>query len=193
MQKKTYTSGEVADLLGIPARTARRYLADGKIPAQQNPITGTWTIHHDVLLEFMKAHNLDTSSLDEAYRVMVVDDEPSIVTLVTRTLQRSDLNVAIESSTNGYDALIMLGNMTPHLVVLDSRMPGTDGRQVLEAIRKNTRTHDARILVISGFPQDLEDMLALGADQALAKPFKPEELLDIAYTLLTKGIKNQHN
>jgi excisionase family DNA binding protein len=58
MEKTTLTSGQVARLLGISPRTARRYLTQGRIPAEQNPLTGRWRVTREALLAFMHEHNL---------------------------------------------------------------------------------------------------------------------------------------
>jgi len=178
MPKDTYTSGQVAELLGIPARTARRYLTTGKIPAQQNPITGTWKIGKDDLRKFMEKYQLDTSALTAPPKVLVVDDDATIVNLVVRSLEKSQYRFDIDSTTDGYEALIKVGKEAPSLVILDVQMPGTDGKQVLKVIKENEHTQSVRILVITGYPDYIDEMKALGADDGMAKPFKPFDLIE---------------
>ena len=52
------TSGQIAQLLGISARTARRYILLGKIPAERNPITGRWKVTREALRDFLAEHGL---------------------------------------------------------------------------------------------------------------------------------------
>lgn len=191
-KKETFTSGQVAEMLGIPARTARRYLSMGKIPATQNPITGTWTITREALVRFMQQHKLDTSVLANPSRIIVVDDEPAVLKFITKTLNRSDRNFIVDATSNGYDAMIKIGTTSPDLICLDIHMPGMDGKKVLKAIKKNPSTSNVKVLVVTGYPGEIDDMLQLGADDALAKPFKPNELLDKILALIPKtGQKGQ--
>ncbi len=60
--KTTYSSGEAARFLGIPARTLRRYLTRGWIAASQNPITGSWVIPRASLLAFLRQRGLQPFS-----------------------------------------------------------------------------------------------------------------------------------
>ena len=177
MAKETYTSGQVADLLGIPARTARHYLTTGKIPAVQNPITGTWTIRREDLLSFMKQYNLDVSRLNNPSRVLIIDDEPAVVKFIARTLERSKYDFRVDTTMNGYDAMLKLGATIPDLVCLDIQMPEMDGREVLKAIKRTEGTEKVKVLVITGYPEAIEDMKQLGADDAMTKPLNPVDLL----------------
>ena len=63
MEQDTLSSGQVAKLLNISSRTIRRYLIQGRIAAQQNPVTGRWRVSRDALWSFMKRYNL-ISALD---------------------------------------------------------------------------------------------------------------------------------
>lgn len=175
--KDSYTSGRVAELLGIPARTARRYLTTGKIPATQNPITGTWKIDKKDLIDFMRQYNLDTSELTSPPKVLIVDDDPSVVKLVAKSLQKSKYKLDVDTTTDGYEALIRLGKSIPDLIILDVQMPGTDGKQILKVIKENDEMKDLKILVVTGYPDFIDEMKDLGADDGLAKPFTPLDLI----------------
>lgn len=63
MTRSSYTSGEVAKVLGIPSRTVRRYLQLGKIPAIQNPLTRRWRVRHVDLRDFMENHDSSLGDL----------------------------------------------------------------------------------------------------------------------------------
>jgi len=58
LTKTSYTSGEVARVLGIAPRTARRYIATGQLHAEQHPMTRRWTVSDEALREFMQRYNL---------------------------------------------------------------------------------------------------------------------------------------
>ncbi len=186
--KDHFTSGDVAQLLGIPSRTVRRYLTSGKIAAVQNPITGTWSISRDALVAFMVQHDLDTGILVNDCKVLIVDDDESVLHFVSRALQRSKWSMDVESVSSGYDALIKLGMKLPDIVILDLHMPGTDGRQVIEAIRGNEETRNIKIMVISGYPDEMRLLPNGSVDYVLGKPFGINELYSAFSKLLSRGL-----
>lgn len=177
LNKATYSSGEAATLLQVPARTLRRYLTIGRIRGKQNPITGTWTIDREDLLAFMKRFHLDTEALVAPPRVLVVDDEVLVTDFVQKTLRRQHPDWQTDVCNNGYEALMKIGSFGPKLLILDIHMPGTDGREVLKVVKSKPETSAIKVLTISGYPSDFEGMLRLGADDTLVKPFAPEALL----------------
>ncbi len=177
--EKYFSSGEVAKLLDLPRRTVAHYLKTNVLPGIQHPISGTWKISYPDLLTFLRERKLDSSILGQAPSVLVVDDEPEVLKIVERSLAKSSLRFSsVTGTTNGYEAMIKLGAMVPDLVILDVQMPGMDGRQVLSAIRQDERTRYLKVLAITGYPEFLDEMLALGADGALSKPIKAPALIE---------------
>ena len=107
-------------------------------------------------------------------RVLVIDDEAELRTLLGRILGRAGFEV--RTATDGPSALRQLFEERPDVVVLDVTMPGMDGWQVLERIRDLT---DVPVLMLSGRGDELEKVrgLRLGADDYVAKPFGRQELV----------------
>ncbi len=110
-------------------------------------------------------------------RVLVVDDDENILPVIIGFLETTDLNLKIESTTNGYDACIKFGIFAPDLVILDIVMRGFDGIEVLKKIQENPHKNLAKILVMSGHSQYMDEAMHLGADDFLLKPFKANELI----------------
>jgi PAS domain S-box-containing protein len=135
---------------------------------------------------------LATSSLAQVdpntcgIQVLVVDDDKDLIETVTKALENSGMHLVIETTTNGYDACIRVGKMVPDLVVLDVSLPNHDGCEVLKLIKRSPHTRDSRVLVISGDEQRLAEMMALGADSSLVKPFAPVDLVDQVQALLSR-------
>jgi DNA-binding response OmpR family regulator len=105
--------------------------------------------------------------------IMVVDDEPLITKLVEAILQEAGYFVT--TANNGNAALEMLEKNVPDLILLDIRMPGLDGYQVLEIIRK---TSDVPVLMVTAVHEEeaVARTLDLGADNFIEKPFLPRIL-----------------
>ncbi len=119
-------------------------------------------------------------------QVLVVDDDKDLIETVTKALENSGMHLVIETTSDGYDACIRVGKTVPELVVLDVCLPNHDGREVLKLIKSSPHTRNSKVLVISGDEQRLAEMLALGADSSLVKPFAPAELVDQVQELLSR-------
>jgi DNA-binding response OmpR family regulator len=107
-------------------------------------------------------------------RVLVVDDEPAIRDLVGSYLRNDGFEVV--EAVDGEDALARFGECTPDLVVLDLRLPGVSGLDVLREIR---RTSAVYVIVLTARAEEADKLvgLELGADDYITKPFSPRELV----------------
>lgn len=106
-------------------------------------------------------------------KILVVDDEASICQIIETRLRMAGYDVA--TTTDGDEALKLLHSFNPDLIVLDIIMPGTDGLQVCQEIRKEMMTP----IIILTAKSDVNDRIAvleLGADDYMVKPFSPREL-----------------
>ena len=110
-------------------------------------------------------------------RVLVVDDEPDIAALVAYHLARTGYRVS--TAATGGDALAAAVRERPALVVLDLMLPDRSGLDVLERLRADEATRAVAVLVLTarGSEADRIRGLSLGADDYLAKPFSPQELV----------------
>ncbi len=106
--------------------------------------------------------------------VLVVDDEPTIVDVVRSYLENSGYNV--QEAFNGKDALSLFEKVQPHLVILDLMLPDVSGEEVCGQIRKKSRIPIIMLTAKVG-EEDVIDGLGLGADDYVAKPFSPRQLV----------------
>ena len=118
-------------------------------------------------------------------RILVVDDEESIVRMIENMLRNFDLKLEVKSSLSGFEALVIAGEFKPNLVILDIHLADVEGEQVLLSLRQR----DFKILAISGDVPLLTEVAKQGADDYLAKPFMPNDLLDKVQFLLGIGPK----
>lgn len=117
--------------------------------------------------------------------ILIVDDEPRIRDFVRMNLEMEHYHV-LEAS-NGLEALEELREKLPDLVVLDVMMPEMDGFEALRAIRE-VSTVPVIILTVRQSEQDRIHGLDLGADDYIAKPFSPRELLSRIRALLRRSL-----
>ena len=112
-------------------------------------------------------------------KIMVVDDEPDTVGLVTLVLESEGHEVM--PAYNGKDALDMLNYAKPDLILLDIMMPDIDGWDVYRSIRENSETKDIPVVMLTAKAQSIDKMIGLhviGADGYITKPFGRRELVD---------------
>jgi two-component system response regulator MprA len=107
-------------------------------------------------------------------RVLVVDDDPSVVHSVAAALRRDGHQV--QALTNGLEALERLGGTSFDSVVLDVLMPGLDGLEVCRTLRARGDLTPILMLTARDLVADRVDGLDAGADDYLVKPFAVEEL-----------------
>jgi DNA-binding response OmpR family regulator len=107
-------------------------------------------------------------------RILVVDDEQSIRTIVEYALR--DAGFEVLSAARGDDALALVRRDPPDLVVLDLMLPGMDGLEVCRRIRAE---RSVPIIILSARGEELDKVLGLelGADDYVTKPFSPRELV----------------
>ena len=108
-------------------------------------------------------------------RILVVDDEPSIVDLLREALRYAGFSVT--STDNGPDAVRLARESRPDLIVLDVMMPGCDGLEVVRRLRGDGDRIPVLFLTARDAPQDAIAGLTVGADDYVTKPFSLGELV----------------
>jgi two-component system phosphate regulon response regulator PhoB len=110
-------------------------------------------------------------------RVLVVDDEPDITALVAYHLAKAGYRVSTAAS--GTEALRAAREERPDLVILDLMLPGRSGFDVLAELRAQAETKEMGVILLTARKDEPDRIkgLSLGADDYLAKPFSPQELV----------------
>ncbi len=115
--------------------------------------------------------------------ILVVDDEPSILEVVTLYLQRAGFQV--ETARNGTEALQRLTEQLPDLLVLDLMLPGVDGIEITRRVRALGNTP---IIMLTARKEETDRIIGLemGADDYVVKPFSPQELVSRVRAVLRR-------
>jgi len=127
----------------------------------------------------------DTEAAGRAGRVLVVDDEPNICTLLSATLRLTGFDVRI--ATGGRDALIAAEEYQPDLVVLDVMLPDLDGFQVAQRLRASGVPVPVLFLTARDAVEDRISGLTVGGDDYVTKPFSLEEVVLRIRAILRRG------
>jgi CheY-like chemotaxis protein len=119
-----------------------------------------------------------------AKKVLVVDDNEDSVRILVKTLQSAGYSV--QFARDGIEAILMIRNEGPDLVLLDIMMPRMDGFEVCQAVKANSKTKHIPIVMVTG-KTDFDSRykaLKLGASDYLMKPIRPFETIQKVKTYL---------
>jgi len=118
--------------------------------------------------------------------ILIVDDEPNVVVPIQFLMEQQGYRVMI--AERGEDALDLIYQYKPDLVLLDIMLPGIDGYEVCEIIRLNPNYRKVKIIFLTarGREEEIAKGLALGADAYITKPFSNTELVAKVKALLEK-------
>ena len=120
-------------------------------------------------------------------KILIADDEPSIVAAVEFLLKRNGYDVCV--ARDGEEALRLIETSHPDLVLLDVMMPQKSGYEVCARMRERADWRDIKIIMLSARGRDAEVSrgLAAGADVYVIKPFSTRELMAKIKELLDQG------
>ncbi len=112
-----------------------------------------------------------------ATRILVVEDEPDIAEVLKFNLERAGFAVSVER--RGDSALEAIRRRPPELVVLDLMLPGLDGLELARLLKRDPATSGLAIVMLTAKGEELDRIvgLELGADDYIAKPFSPREVV----------------
>jgi DNA-binding response OmpR family regulator len=110
-------------------------------------------------------------------RVLVVEDDPDIAQLLVHYLGKAGFGA--ETVAGGREALAAITARPPDLLVLDLMLPQVDGLEICRIVRANDATAELPIIMLTARAEESDRIvgLELGADDYLAKPFSPNELV----------------
>lgn len=110
---------------------------------------------------------------DGAATILVCDDDPSLRELVRAVLGP---RYRFVEASDGIEALALVRELKPDLIVLDVMLPGLSGIEVLEALRLDDELRSIRVVVITAWSHAEIEAQVAGADRFVSKPFDPDDL-----------------
>ena len=118
--------------------------------------------------------------------ILVVDDDPEIVTLLATRLTKRGYKVA--TAADGTSALDIAKRDRPDLVLLDVMMPGKSGWEVARALKQDPVTHEIKIVMVTAIGEQVNELTSplYGADAYIDKPFEFERLERVISGLIAK-------
>jgi DNA-binding response OmpR family regulator len=116
--------------------------------------------------------------------VLAVDDDPAVLRIIESQLTRHDF--VVKTAASGEEALRMLQEFTPAVLILDVMMDGISGYDLCHVVKRDPRLQDVPVIFLTsrGTPQDYMTGHELGAVIYMVKPLKAEKLVNIVQMLI---------
>jgi excisionase family DNA binding protein len=186
--EKPLTTGEIAELCHVHLRTVLQWIHDGKLKAYRTPGNHS-RVKVDDYIAFLKQYNMpipdSLSARGNSRKVLVVDDDVNMINSLKRLL-RKEQSFEIDVAYDGFEAGIKLLLFKPDLVILDMKMPGMNGFEVAQKIKRSANCEHTRIIGVSAYFEeaDKQRLLDMGVDSCFDKPFNSSDLLNKVNELL---------
>jgi len=174
-QKENYdsdylTTGEAARHCQVSIPALKRWIRDRRLVAFKTP-GGHYRIELKEFQRFLQQHGMPAYPAQSPQaRILIVDDEPTIVDVLVDLLAGDPRGFKLETATDGYEALVKVGAFKPSLVILDVHMPLLDGMEVCRRLKASPETRAIKILGITGYSDMIPTLREAGADACLSKP-----------------------
>ena len=178
--KTVFTTGEVANVCKVSQQTVIRCFDSGRLQGFRVPGSRFRRIPRDSLITFMKTNGIPLDHLESGKkRILVVDDDAAIIDMFTELLER-DGRFEVKTASTGYDAGLLTEQFKPDIMLLDFKLPNINGNVVCRTVRSNPSFEQMKIIIISGVadPDEVNELLASGANEFIRKPFDINSVID---------------
>ncbi len=127
--------------------------------------------------------------MSDKIKILIIDDEIKFLNSIAKRLEMREFDVT--KAINGHEAVEAARNDKYHLALLDLKMPGMDGKEVLEILKKEHKFLEVIILTGHGSLDSSVECTKLGAFNYLPKPYELEKLLDILKLAYEERLKKK--
>lgn len=176
MIKETYTTFEISQFCNVFITTVSNWVDEGKLPAYRTP-GGHRRVKRQDLLIFLEKYGMPVPHElleSQEKKILIVDDNPETVEMLKSLLKTQNANYIIRTADNGFEAGKQVVSFHPDLLILDVVLPGWNGIQVCQNLRRDPATRDIRVIVMTGHDgmDSHEEFMRLKVDAFMEKPFE---------------------
>ena len=188
MSRKSFlTTFEISQICEVNPTTVQNWVKGKKLKAYVTP-GGHRRVRREDLISFMREFGMPipTQLGGAPTFILIVDDEKDIIDLLTLLLRDGNKKIEIAGAQSGVEALLIIGERKPDLLILDIMMPGMNGIEVCQRLKSTPVTKQIKIVAMSGAadPAIRQEALAAGADLYFAKPIDMITFRDRCFNLL---------
>lgn len=196
VHKKPMNVGLVAKICHVSKKTVLNWIYKDALKAYTT-YGGHYRIWPGDLREFMVKAGLDVhfNFIDERQTSFLIIDDDANYAFVLKEIICTEFPTAnVIITDDGYEALLLIGEKKPHVVILDLKMPKIDGYQVLELLKTRKRDYSFKVVINSGFidAQARERLAGSIADDIWEKGKSTSEIRQELKELLNGGVVRRH-
>jgi excisionase family DNA binding protein len=171
--KKPLSVGQVAEICRVSKKTVLNWIYDGGMKAFTT-YGGHYRIWPANVKKFLDSTGMDIPFDyvdDRTTHILIIDDDVDFSNILKSAIIAELPEVEVTTTDDGYEGLMLIGEVKPQLVILDIKMPKLDGFQVLEMLRGRKAEQELKILVITGYldPETREQLSKTIADHWMDK------------------------
>ncbi|HRY30121.1 MAG TPA: response regulator [Elusimicrobiota bacterium] len=190
-KKETFTTYEISQFCNVFVTTVANWIDEGKLSAYRTPGGHRRVLRQD-LLAFLEKYKMPIPEILLEVRekkLLIVDDNPQTLDMLQQALLKQNPGYLIRMVGNGFDAGKEVAVFRPHLIILDIVLPGLDGLQVFQNLKKDPLTRNIHVIAITGHdePSIREEFVKLGVDDYMEKPLNLERLTQRVKEILEKA------
>jgi len=171
--KEVLTTGEVARLCGVAARTVSKWFDTGQLRGFKIPGSRDRRIPRDTLIRFMRAHGIPLRGLDGAVtRVLIVDSDYEAADALRVALE-SGFDYEVQVATGIFEAGLLARQTRPHVILLETGVPGLNAKELRQAVRSDPELVATRVVAVEREPGEATTARRMGEgfDACLLKPY----------------------
>lgn len=175
------TPTQVAEKFKVSPITVRQWSSSGKLKCVTTP-GGHRRYSPEDIAEFAKTAGISLEALSTGpCRIMIIEDDSQLAHLLQEFISSYDDSFEVYLAEDGFRAGEMLHTLKPDLILLDLMMPGMNGFEVCERIKRNPATRNIKVVAMTGFSSEhnVTRILNAGAETCLKKPIDFALLRDI--------------
>jgi excisionase family DNA binding protein len=174
MARRSYlTTFEVSKICEVNPTTVQNWVKEKKLKAYVTP-GGHRRVRREDLVSFMREFGMPIPDelATERSLVIIVDDERDTLDFLISLMDSADGDLEVRGAQGGVEALLMIGERKPNLLILDILMPGMNGFEVCRKLKASRATQKIKIVAITGDhnPETRVRILEAGADLFFTKP-----------------------
>jgi excisionase family DNA binding protein len=182
-----FTTGQIAKHCHVTPETVANWIKKGRLKAGTTP-GGHYRVFREELVRFCRSHGFEVlpewENKLKPPTILIIDDDADLIDALMPHLEGGERRVV--GASDVAQAGLMLMKHRPDVVILDLHLPGTDGIRIASMLRKETELTGTRIIVLSGFIDELvrEAMKDLRVDHFVEKPPNFDQLRKMVDELL---------
>jgi two-component system OmpR family response regulator len=171
--KKPLSVGQVAEICRVSKKTVLNWIYDGGLKAFTT-YGGHYRIWPANVKKFLDSTGMDIPFDyvdDRTTHILIIDDDIDFSNILRSAIVAELPEVEVATTDDGYEGLMLIGELKPQLVILDIKMPKLDGFQVLEMLRGRKAEHELKVLVVTGYldPETRQQLSKTIADHWIDK------------------------